>query len=240
MRRIIVNGYTPKLKFCNAKSALCHFYHCQYCTSNEISFLDKIYCNNFSDRMLKLKMRLMCEENNDMIVASVVADANFREQKFLYDRYCLDISFVKISMELNVHPNTLQRWRDKFLMKIATMINFNLPIEDIFSRNKVEALIYVLERTINFYESYCYTDKKFFGIFKMKLNEYQNLLFAIRYFLESDSSDIGYKIIRMKILNSNLSVKEFKEYTGISHATINKYVQLFQQKFYPQNEMCYQ
>lgn len=98
----------------------------------------------------------------------------------------------------------------------------------------------MLERTINFYESYCYTDKKIFDIFKMKLSIYQNLLFAIRYFLESDSSDIGYKIIRMRILNPNLSVKEFKEYIGISHTTINKYLQLFQQKFYSQNEMGYQ
>ena len=35
-----------------------------------------------------------------------------------------------------LHPNALQRWRDKFLAEISALINSNLPDYDIFSRNK--------------------------------------------------------------------------------------------------------
>ena len=49
-----------------------------------------------------------------MLVGAVVADASDEEQIFLHDRYRLNLSFVNIGIKLSVHPNGLQRWRDKF------------------------------------------------------------------------------------------------------------------------------
>ncbi|MBQ7629139.1 MAG: hypothetical protein IJS81_02850 [Selenomonadaceae bacterium] len=57
----------------------------------------------------------------------------------------LNRSFVKIGIELHIYPNGLQRWRDKFLDKISSLIEYKLPKAYTFSRNKIETLIYVLE-----------------------------------------------------------------------------------------------
>lgn len=89
-------------------------------------------------------MSILWEENNDMLVGAVVADADNEQQIFLQENYRLNWSFVKIGMELHIHTNGLQRWRDKFLVEIASLMEYNLPTSDIFLRNNVEALIYVL------------------------------------------------------------------------------------------------
>ena len=70
-----------------------------------------------------------------MLVGAVIADADNEEQIFLHEKYRLNWSFVKIGMELHIHPNGLQRWWDKFLAEIAALLEYNLPPADIFSRN---------------------------------------------------------------------------------------------------------
>lgn len=177
-------------------------------------------------------MRLLFEENNDFIIASVFADANDEERTFLLDRFAKNFSFVKIGMILHLHPNALQRWRDKFLTEISALMNFDLPVDDIFSRNKIEALIFVLERNIVFFEDYGKTDHYVLRALKSKLKLHQNLLFAIRYFLNSSSIDVGDKIIQAKILNPGFSAKELEEVVGFSHTTISKYLLTFSSKYY--------
>lgn len=226
-----MNSFSPKLKFYVAKNALFHFFHYRYLSADELSFLNFFYFPDISDSMTKLKLRLLCEENNDVIVASVLADSSFDEQKFLHYKYCSDFSFVKISMELHVHPNSLQHWRDKFLADISSLLNFNLPVKDVFSRNKLEALIFSLERLISFLESHSLSDEFLLNSLKMRLERYQDLLFAIRFFLLSDSSDLAHKIIRTKILFPNLSIQDFESYVGVSHTTIDKYLRSFSDSF---------
>lgn len=84
---------------------------------------------------------------------------------------------------------------------MALLLEYNLTTTDIFSRNKVEALIYVFERTIAFHEEFWNFDEKVLAELKFKLEVYQNLLFAIRQILILKSERLGYRIIRAKILN---------------------------------------
>ena len=139
-------------------------------------------------------------------------------------------------MKLHIHPNGLQRWRDKILTDIASLLEYKLPLSDIFSRNKVEALILVLERSIVFYETYGNFDHEFLNTLKIKLNFYQNLLFTLKQFLSSDSSHVGVKIIQAKILNLHSTHEEIAKNLGVSHTSISHYIQFFHRKFYP--EFC--
>ena len=220
------------LKFFLAKNALLHFYHYQYLKGEDYCYLQRIFEINNSDKTWKLKLRLLCEENNDVMVAAVLADATPEEQIFLYDKFRRDNSFVKIGLKLNVHPNGLQRWRDKFLSKIATMMDYNLPAEDIFSRNKIEALIFSLERVISFLMSYGHYDAMTLNKLQEKLSAYQNLLFIVKQCIESNSEDVGMKIIHLKILNPNITVEELARSWDVSHTTVNKYIHSFQKNFY--------
>lgn len=222
-----------KLNFYLAKDALVHFFNYNYWTSEELQSLQHFFSSSDSDRIWKLKLRCLCQENNDMIVAAVVADALPEEQIFLYDKFRLDYSFVKIGMELHIHPNGLQRWRDKFLLEISALMNYHLPVSSIFSRNKVEAMIFALERVISFLEAYGRYEFSFIAALKTKLAGYQDLLFVIKQFLNSDSENIGIRIIREKILNPNITMEELTNSLEVSHTTVNKYLQYFQQKFYP-------
>ena len=131
-------------------------------------------------------------------------------------------------MELNVHPNGLQRWRDKFLQEIASLIDFELPADDIFSRNKVGTLVFTLERLIVFLEEYGKADEHTLHSLKVKLSGYQNLLFALKQYSYLDSDSVGCKIIRLKIHNQNISVGELERRSGSSHTTVQNYIHRFQ------------
>ena len=220
----------PKLRYGLAKKALWHFYHNQYLTEEELIVWNK-FCDKNPDKLWKLKMRLICEENNDIIVAAVVADATEEERIFLTDKYLRGESFVTIGNKLNIHPNALQRWRDKFLADIVKLLNFELPTSDLFSINKIEALVYVLERLIVFHEEYKKSDRKLLDVLKIKLNLYNDMLFALREFLALDIDDIGFKIIKSKIQNNGMSIKCLEKCTGYSHTTISNYVRIYQRKF---------
>ena len=225
-----------QLKLFLAKNALLHFYQYQYWTAEEYNSLQRFCETDDSDRMWKTKLRLLCAENNDVIVASVLADSTPEEQIFLYEKFRLDYSFVKISLQLNIHPNGLQRWRDKILFDIASLMNYKLPVSDIFSRNKIEALIFSLERIISFQLSYGRYDSNVIKILQEKLSEYQRLLFIIKQCMESNSNNIGIQIIRMKILNPNITAEELARCSKVSHTTVERYINYFKQKFYPNEE----
>lgn len=222
-----------KLKFFLANNALIHFFSNEYWSADEVDFVHDFCFSSDSDNIRKLRLRLICEENNDIIVASVLADSSPDEFSFLKDRYFHHFSFTKISLKLHVHINGLQRWRDKFLADIASLMEYKLPASDIFSRNKIEALIFVLERSIVFHETYGDFDRTFLRFLKSKLNFYQSLLFILKQFLYSNSKHIGIKIIQAKILNQQMSCEELGKTLGVSHTTVSHYVRIFQQTYFP-------
>ena len=228
-----MNSSMPNLKLLPAKQALVHFFQNDYWTNEEIDFLHSFCACHDSDKIFKLKLRLLTLDNSDFIVAAVLADASPEEYKFLYDKYRLNHSFTKISLELHVHPNGLQRWRDKFLNEIATLLDFNLPVNDIFSRNKVGTLVFTLERLIVFLEEYGKADERTLHALKAKLSAYQNLLFVLKQYSCVDSEHVGCKIIQLKIHNQNISAKELERRSSCSHTTISNYIRHFQKKFYP-------
>ena len=222
----------PKLKFALATNALIHFFNSKYWTIEEVEFT-RSFCQLYdSNKIWKLKLRLLCEENNDMIVAAVLADATDEERTFLYDKYLHQFSFTKLSLKLHVHFNALQKWRDKFLTDIASLLEYKLPVSDMFSRNKIEALIFVLERTIVFHEQYGKADKNFLDFLKLKLNGYQNLLFTIKQYINFNTEDIACLIIKSKILNPHFSAEELESYIGVSHTTISRHIRNFQKRNY--------
>lgn len=216
-----------------AENALSHFFRYQYWTIEEYETLQRFYATDNFEKTWKAKLRLIYEENNDVIVSAVLADLTTEEQILLYDKYRLNDSFVKISLKLHVHQNGLRRWRDRILVDIASLMNYKLPVSDIFSRNKIEALIFVLERVISFHLSCGHYDPNALNILKERLLRYQHLLFIIRQCIESDSNNIGIRIIRSKILNPNISAEELARSVNSSHTTVNKYINIFQEKFYP-------
>ena len=221
-----------QLKLFLAKNALLHFYRYEHWTAEGYNSLQRFFETDDSDRMWKTKLRLVCEENNDVIVAAVLADLTSEEQIFLYEKFRLEYSFVKIGLELHIHPNGLQRWRDKILSDIAELMNYKLPVADIFSRNKIEALIFSLERIISFQLSYGRYDSGVLDMLQERLSEYQRLLFIIKQCMESNSDNIGIQIVRMKILNPNITAEELARYADVSHTTVDRYINYFKQKFY--------
>ena len=227
-----MNSSVPNLKLLPAKQALVHFFQNDYWTNEEIDFLHSFCACHDSDKIFKLKLRLLTLDNSDFIVAAVLADASSEEYKFLYDKYRLKHSFTKISLELHVHPNGLQRWRDKFLNEIAALLDFDLPINDIFSRNKVGTLVFTLERLIVLLEEYGKADECTVQSLKAKLSGYQNLLFALKQYSYLDLDSVGCRIIQLKIHNQNISAKELEQRSGSSHTTVQNYIHRFQEKFY--------
>ena len=227
-----MNSTVPKMKITFAKQAIVHFFQNDYWTNEEVNFFHLFCVQHASDNIWKLKLRVLTLDNNDLIVGAVLSDATPGEFKFLHNKYRLGHSFTKIGLELNVHPNGLQRWRDKFLQKIASLLDFNLPVDDIFSRNKVGTLVFTLERLIVFLEEYGKADERTLQSLKAKLSGYQNLLFALKQYSYLDSESVGCKIIQLKIHNQNISAGELERRSGSSHTTVQNYIHFFQEEFY--------
>ena len=199
-----------------AKEALIHFY-------NYVAYEKTKFDDDISDE----KIKSFITENNDLIIGAILSEATDEERKFLYDKYYYRKSFVSLSMKMHVHINGLQRWRDKILDEISTLLNFELPSKDIYSRNKVEVLVYVMQRIMCFYKHYNFEAEGFIKEMGRKLRLYSTLLSNIYFCLYADKQEIEYEIIRTKIVNPHITIKELMELTGTSNATIYNYLHAF-------------
>ena len=215
------------LRIKNAQSALLHFFHYHYCTNRTIKEINDETVQNFLDEM------------NDLVVGAVMSETTKEEKIFLHGRYCCNESFIELSLKLHIHPNGLQRWRDRFLNEIAALLNFRLIEKDLYSRNKIEVLVYVLKRYINFYEHYNKEAKEFLEEMKIKYEKYHKLLDNIYSFLYAENLNSGDVIIKIKILNPNISFKEMRTITGNSYSTIYHHINSFKEKQLMQLEQIF-
>ena len=215
------------LRIRNAQSALLHFFHYHYCTNRTIKEINDETIQNFLDEM------------NDLVVGAVISETTKEEKIFLHGRYCCNESFIELSLKLHIHPNGLQRWRDKFLNEIAALLNFRVTDRDLYSRNKIEVLVYVLKRYINFYEHYNKEAKEFLEEMKIKYEKYHKLLDNIYSLLYAENLKSGDVIIKIKILNPNISFKEMKTITGNSYSTIYHHINSFKKKQLMQLEQIF-
>lgn len=100
------------------------------------------------------RIKAFIHENNDLIIGAALSEITDEERIFLYERYYSKKSFVYLNIKIHVYVNRLQRWRDKILNEISLLLDFQLSKADIYSRNKIEVMIYVIERIICFYKHY--------------------------------------------------------------------------------------
>ena len=202
------------------KKALLHFY-------NYFGY-EKI---KFDENMSNERIKAFIHENNDLIIGAALSEITDEERIFLYERYHSKKSFVYLSIKMHIHVNGLQRWRDKILNEMSLLLNFKLSKADIFSRNKIEVMVYVIERIICFYKHYDFEAKDFLEIMLNRLHTYSKWLLIINNVLYSDSKNIDCKIMKIKILNPRMTVEEIGEITGYSRTTIYHYFNLYQERF---------
>jgi hypothetical protein len=220
----------PKLKLYLAQKALYHYYEKDVYTDEEKRCIAQ-YCkdNMQNDNLIKLSMRVMKERNNDRIVGCILDEASEEERQFLYSKYKLNMTYVSISMKLHVHPNGLQRWRDKFLTEIATMLFFELPDTDAFSITKLQIIIDVMDENIVFFEKF-YTDKvnsKSLQILINRQQRYQKVLASLKRVISQEPKDSLGKIIKAKLNNNTASVEELSKISGFSTGMISEKLMAF-------------
>lgn len=220
----------PKLKLYLAQKALYHYYEKDIYTDDEKRCIEQ-YCkdNMANDNLIKLSMRVMKERNNNKIVGCVLDEASKEERQFLYSKYKLNMTYIAIAMKLHVHPNGLQRWRDKFLTEIATMLFFELPDTDAFSIPKLQIIINVMDENITFLEN-SYTDKVSLKSLQILINRqqrYQKILASLKRVITQEPKDSLGKIIKTKLNNNTASVEELAKISGFSTGMISEKLMAF-------------
>lgn len=201
------------------KEALSHFFN--YASYEKVK-IDE----NISDE----KIKAFIHENNDLIIGAALAEVTDEERKFLYDRYHSKKSFVSLSIKMHIHINGLQRWRDKILDELSMLLDFKLSDKNKYSRNKVEVLVYVMERIICFYQHYHLKANDFINTLKKRVCAYSKLLLLINEILYSSSQKMEYRIIKIKILNPNVTIEEICKMIGYSRTTIYNHFHTFEQE----------
>ena len=182
------------------------------------------YCKESmsNDNLIKLSMRITKEQNNNKIIKCILNEASEEEREFLYSKYKYNLTFVAIAMKLHVHPNGLQRWRDKFLTEIAIMLFYKLPANDIYSIAKIRLLIDLLAENIEFLEG-TYKDKADINIlntFRSRKGKYQQILNRLEYIQQNIPKDSLEKIIKLKLNYTSDSLEELAKKSGFSTGTI--------------------
>ena len=201
------------------KEVLSHFFN--YVPYEKVEFDEAI-----SDE----KIEAFIHENNDLIIGAALSEVTDEEKNFLYDRYHSKKTFVSLSIRMHVHINGLQRWRDKILDELSLLLEFKLSDKDVYSRNKVEVMVYVMERIICFYQHYDFEAEDFLNALKKRLRSYSKCLLIINEALYSDSREMEYSIIKIKILNPRLTIEEICKITRYSRTTIYHYLHVFEKK----------
>ena len=213
----------PKLKLNLAQKALYRYFE-KNMYSEEYRQSIMQYCkeNMTNENLIKLSMRIMKEQNNNKIIKCILNEASEEERQFLYNKYKQNLTFVAIAMKLHVHPNGLQRWRDKFLTEIAIMLFYELPANDIYSIAKIKLLIEVLAENIEFLEGTYKgkADPNVLNTFRIRKEKYQQILDRLEYIQKNTPKDSLEQIIKLKLKYTNASVEELAKKSGFSTGTI--------------------
>ncbi len=224
----------PKIRQYLAKRALYHYYRENRWSEEDLQIMEEFCRKNMTvEGIQKLKLRLLSDENNDKLVAAVISDATQEERIFLHDKYSEGLSYVSIGIKLHIHPNGLQRWRDRFLSELSSLLSFELPLQDMFSLRKTEALVSVLESLIAYHEKFIKYDEWALNELNHRLIRYRNLLDTLQKYAASTKEDTNCRIIRARILNQHMTIEELEQLTGRTHTTIETHIHAFQEQYFP-------
>ena len=225
---------TPKVRLYLARQALERYYRGDDLAEEQEEKLKELYRENPDSKGLqKLRMRLLCRECSEMIVAAVIAEARQEEKIFLRDKYKLRRSFTALSCKLHIHVNGLQRWRDKFLSEVAQLMNYELPERDIWSYRKVSVLVKVVERNIEFLGTYGKgADEESLRRLHGLRDRYRALLAGMDKYLQSPEDSVGFQVVRARLLHVEMNSKELADLVGYSHTTVDMYLGEFLKEYY--------
>ena len=227
---------TPKVRLYLARQALERYYRGDELAEEQEEKLKELYRENPDSKGLqKLRMRLLCRECSEMIVAAVIAEARQEEKIFLRDKYKLRRSFTALSCKLHIHINGLQRWRDKFLSEVAQLMNYELPERDIWSYRKVSVLVKVLERNIEFLGTYGKgADEESLRRLCCLRERYLRLQKGMEAYADSLDESIRTKVVKAHLAHVDMNLVELAALTGYSHTTLNLYLAEFLREYYPE------
>ena len=226
---------SPKVRLYLARQALERYYRgYELVNEEQEERLKELYSREPDSKGLKkLCMRLLCRECNEIIVGAVIAEASQHEKIFLRDKYKLHRNFTAISCRLHMHVNGLQRWRDRFLLEIAQLMNYELPERDIWSHSKVSALVKVLDRNIKFLGEYgMEADGESLKRLQVLRDRYLRLQQGMERYLHSEEISAKAKVIRERMLHVDMGSGELADFVGYSHTTVDMYLAEFLKEYY--------
>jgi len=187
------------------------------------------YClkNMSSQNIAKFLLKLQREDLNQIIVQFVLENQTTEKKNFIQYKYRDKMTFVKMSLLLNVTANQLHCWHKEILKEIEDIMFYKLSVKNIFSMTKLLNMIYILDKQIEFLEE-SYTELLDEGVLEIlikKRNQFQTAYTTLQEHIEHPERNIKNRIVQAKTQNISASIEELADRCETSKASVSTYLQ---------------
>lgn len=184
-----------------------------------------------AENIRKIYARMMKIEVTKIMVETVYRSLSAEEQEFVLLRYKKKKQMVSISLALNISLAQLHIRRHTILKKISEFMLYELSEEDIFNRDKIAGMVTLLERIIEFAESYDpkreFMSECWIEAIIERHDRYFQLLNTIDGILNQNNSSVKQKVISAKINNPNAKIEILATKCNVNKSIVSRHLKNF-------------
>ena len=226
----MIHKLKPELTLYLAEEALKKFASNADVSLQEILELQR-ECRDYlsTENIRRLYARMMKVEVMKMMVKAVYQSLSPEEKKFVDLKYKKKKNLVSISLTMNMSFAQLNIRHHEILQKVSEFMLYELDREDIFSLDKINSMVTLLEKIIEFAEEYDPTRKFIDGGWLEAIRErhdrYVRLLAAIEEILSEES--LRVQIITAKMQNPHEKIEALAVRCNVDKSVVSRHLKRF-------------
>ena len=228
----MIHKLKPELTLYLADEALKHTFGAEKVGLQELMEIQK-ECRDYlsKENIRRIYARMMKIEITKIMVESVYMYLSSEEQEFIKLRYKEKKQMVAISLRLNISLAQLNVRHHRVLEKTAEFMQYRLREEDIFERGKIENMVNLLKKLIEFAEKYDpaseFISKYWVEAINERYDKYVSLLDKLDETLTSSSSSLHKRIILAKMKNPCRKIKDLAKICNVDKSIISRNLKYF-------------
>ena len=228
----MIHKFKPELTLYLADEALKNTFGVEKVGLQEIMAIQKECIDYLSkENIRRIYARMMKIEITKMMVESVYQSLSSEEQEFIKLRYREKKQMVAISMRLNISLAQLNVRHHRLLEKTAEFMQYRLRKEDIFERGKIESMVKLLKKIIDFAEKYDpageFISKCWLEAIRERYDKYVSLLVKLNETLTSSASSLHKQIIGAKMKNPRRKIRDLAKICNVDKSIVSRNLKHF-------------
>lgn len=179
----------------------------------------------------RVYLRVQRRQVDCMAVGAVLRSLPDIMQRFVYYRYGLDESYVRIEGRLHASVSLLNEWNRDFLSAVERMLFYAVGKGDVYSRLKLLNLLHVLDIRINaLLESGLPVDAGFLAVLSARRRSCRCLVREMDACLRRAGESVYYRVVAAKLENPHSNQTEIAQRIGYSSGCVGKNLRRYEER----------